>query len=71
VREVRWPAAVLCAQLGFYLYIYMSAPIDPEFSIYATFARFGLQLLPTLIVAIVVASERLVRRAESCDPSAP
>ncbi len=71
VREVRGPAALLLAQLGFYLYIYFSAPIDPAFSIYATFPRFGLHLLPTLVVAIVVASERLVRREESCDPSAP
>jgi hypothetical protein len=71
VRGLRAVALVLAGQLAFYLYIYMSAPIDPGFSVQSTFARLAFHLWPAAAVAIVAACERLVRRAESCDPSAP
>lgn len=71
VRALRPLAAVLAGQLAFYLYVYMSAAIDPQFSVQSTFARLAFHLWPAVAVALVIASERLVRRAESCDPSAP
>lgn len=71
VRELRPLGLALAGQLAFYLYVYMSAPIDPQFSVQSTFARLAFHLWPAVAVALVIASERLVRRAESCDPSAP
>lgn len=71
VRGARAVALVLAGQLGFYLYIYLSAPIDPVFSVRSTLPRFILHLAPALVVAAIAVSERLVRRHESCDPSAP
>ena len=71
VRGLRSIALVVSGQLAFYVDIYMSAPIDPQFSVQSTFARLAFHLWPAAAVALVIASERLVRRAESCDPSAP
>jgi hypothetical protein len=71
VRDLRPVALALAGQLAFYLYVYMSAPIDPQFSVQSTFARLAFHLWPAVAVALVIASERLVGRAESCDPSAP
>jgi hypothetical protein len=71
VHGLRAPAAVLAGQLAFYLYIYLSAPIDPTFSVQSTFGRLAFHLWPAAAVGLMVASERLVRRADSCDPSAP
>ncbi len=71
LRGLRAPAAVVAGQLGFYVYVYMSAPIDPTFSVQSTFARLAFHLWPAVAVGLVVASERLVRRPDSCDPSAP
>ena len=71
VRDLRPLALALAGQLAFYLYVYMSAPIDPQFSVQSTFARLAFHLWPAVAVALVIASERLVGRAESCDPSAP
>jgi hypothetical protein len=71
VRGARAVALVAAGQLAFYLYIYLSAPIDPVFSVRSTFPRFILHVAPALWVAAIAVSERLVRRHESCDPSAP
>jgi hypothetical protein len=70
-RGQRAFAAVVCGQLAICLYIYMSAPVDPAYSVKSSFARLAFHLWPAVAVACVVASERLVRQRESCDPSAP
>jgi hypothetical protein len=70
-RGQRALVAVVCGQLLFCLYIYMSAPLDPAYSVKSSFARLTFHLWPTVAMACVVAVDRLVRRRESCDPSAP
>jgi hypothetical protein len=70
-RGQRGLAVVVSAQLAFCLYIYMSAPVDPAFSVKSSFARLTFHLWPAVAMSCVAISERLVRRIESCDPSAP
>jgi hypothetical protein len=62
-RELRAYAAACVLQLGFYLYIYFSAPTDTAFHIAASFSRLLLHVLPAAMVAVLVAADRLLAAA--------
>jgi hypothetical protein len=51
VRRARPFAAVACAQLGFYVYVYLSAIADHGFYVATTFPRLALHVLPAAVVA--------------------
>jgi hypothetical protein len=54
-RRTRPAAAVVSAQLGFYLWAYFASVLEPRFYVLSNFARLLFQLLPAVLVGVVVA----------------
>ncbi|HVS15262.1 MAG TPA: hypothetical protein VMV46_15145 [Thermoanaerobaculia bacterium] len=54
-RATRWLGLLLLAQLGFYLFVYLSAPFDPTFYVLSTWPRLALHLLPATVVGVALA----------------
>lgn len=57
-RELATAGAVLVLQMGFYLYVYLSAPSEPRIYLYTTFARVVLHVLPAAVAALLIAGDR-------------
>ena len=56
LRASTRPVAVLCTlQLGFYLYVYASAPLEPGYFVLSSLPRLLLHLLPAVGLASFVA----------------
>lgn len=69
-RELAAVGAVLVLQMGFYVYVYLSAPSEPRVYIYTTFARLVLHVLPVVVGALLIAGDRLLATGV-VGPSAP
>ncbi len=59
VRRVRPIAAVCCLQLAFYVYVYLSAPVDPREYVMTSAARLYFHLVPAVLVLVIAAADRL------------
>ena len=57
-RESRLPALLIGAQLAFYLYAYLSGPVDTAFWIRTSAPRLAFHVLPTLVVLLVLELDR-------------
>jgi hypothetical protein len=62
-RRLRAIAAVVCVQLAFYLYVYLSVRLEPKMLILASFPRLVLHLLPAVLTGAAIALERPTARA--------
>ena len=63
VRGRTRPVAAVCLlQLGFYLWIYLSGPVDTHFYVISTLSRLLLHVLPAVVVTIVLALDEGSRR---------
>lgn len=49
-RRTRWLAALALLQLGFYLYVYATTPVDPVFYVRSSFPRLLLHVVPAAIL---------------------
>ena len=58
-RRVRPIAAVCCLQLAFYVYVYLSAPVDPREYVVTSAARLYFHLVPAVLVCGIAAADRL------------
>lgn len=47
-------AAVVAAQAGFYLYVYLSTPVEPTFYVLSSLPRLVFHLLPAVLVLLVL-----------------
>ena len=54
-RRTRPAAAVILAQLGFYIWAYFASVLEPRFYVLSNFARLLFQLLPAVLVGSVIA----------------
>lgn len=53
-RRSRWLAVLALLQLGLYLYVYATTPVDPVFYVRSSFPRLLLHLVPAAILGGVV-----------------
>lgn len=53
LRRPRWIAAVALLQLGFYLFVYVTTPVDPVFYVRSSFPRLLLHLVPIAMLGLV------------------
>lgn len=60
-RGLRALGVVALAQLGFYVYTYLSAPFEPGYYILATFPRLALHLLPAVVAGAMVGLDAAAR----------
>lgn len=67
VRAWRPAGAVLVAQAALYLYVYLTAQVDPRFHVLSSFPRLVFHLLPALLLLLWLG---LGRRAASAVPRA-
>ncbi len=68
LRRTRAIAALACLQLAFYVYIYMSASVDPREYVVTSAARLFFHLVPAvLVLAIAVADRGSVRVLDSLE----
>ncbi|MEE8525821.1 MAG: hypothetical protein V3T72_17945 [Thermoanaerobaculia bacterium] len=58
VRRTRWIAAVVCLQLAFYVYVYLSASVDPREYVVTSAARLFFHLVPAVLVMSIAAADR-------------
>ncbi len=65
VRRTRWIAAVACLQLAFYVYVYLSASVDPREYVITSAARLFFHLVPTVLVLSIAALDRASVRVSS------
>jgi hypothetical protein len=61
-RPLRALGVVAAAQLGFYVYTYLSSPFEPAYYIQSTFPRLALHLLPAIVAGAVLALGPAARR---------
>ena len=61
-RALRALGVVAAAQLGFYVYTYLSSPFEPAYYIQSTFPRLALHLLPAIVAGAVLALGSAARR---------
>jgi hypothetical protein len=66
-RRARAAGAVICLQLLFYFYVYLSVRLDPVFLILSSFGRLVLHLLPALITALVVVLDGFSARRSAAE----
>jgi hypothetical protein len=57
-RRLRPAAALLLVQGGFYLYVYLAAPVDTEFYVLSSLPRLLYHLLPAHLVLLTLAAAR-------------
>jgi len=57
-RRLRPIAAVCGTQLAFYVYVYLSAPVDPGHYIETSAARLFFHLVPAVLMALAIALDR-------------
>ncbi len=69
VRRTRAAAAVLLLQAGFYLWVYLSAPLDPGLLVRNSLPRLLLHLVPAALVCTLVALSPAVPAATPRDGS--
>lgn len=60
-------AAVCLLQLGFYLWTYLSGPVDTHFYVVSTLSRLLLHVLPATAVAVVLALDEGLRRPAAAE----
>lgn len=65
VRRTRWIAAVCCLQLAFYVYVYMSASVDPREYVVTSAARLFFHLVPAVLVLGIATADRWSARVSS------
>lgn len=53
LRRSRWIAAVALLQLAFYLFVYVTTPVDPVFYVRSSFPRLLLPLVPIALLGLV------------------
>ena len=53
---MRPAALVLLAQLGFYLIVYWTGPVDSRFYVLSTFPRLLFHLLPATLALVAIAA---------------
>jgi hypothetical protein len=68
-RRLRPAALVLLAQLGFYLIVYWTGPVDSRFYVLSTFPRLLFHLLPATLALVAIAA--LGPRAAAAPREAP
>lgn len=61
-RAVRLPALAVLLQGGFYAYVYLSAPLDPNILVLASFPRLLLHLVPAVLLVWLVLLGRAAGR---------
>ncbi len=59
VPRARPIAAVCCLQLAFYVYVYLSATVDPREYVATSAARLYFHLVPTALAVLIAAADRL------------
>lgn len=59
IRRTRTIAAVCCLQLAFYVYVYLSAPVDPREYVMTSAARLYFHLVPTVLVLVIATADRM------------
>jgi len=57
-RRTRAIAAVVCLQLTFYVYVYLSASVDPRQYVITSAARLFFHLVPAVMVLAIAAADR-------------
>lgn len=62
-REWRGGALLCLLQLLFYLYIYMSAPVDTRLYVQTSGARLFFHLIPAVLTMLIVASDRWANKS--------
>lgn len=60
-RRSRWLAVLALLQLGLYLYVYVTTPVDPVFYVRSSFPRLLLHLVPAAILGAVAVLGTLPR----------
>jgi hypothetical protein len=58
VRRTRAIAVVVCLQLAFYVYVYLSASVDPREYVVTSAARLFFHLAPAVLVLTIAAADR-------------
>lgn len=58
LREGRWGALLCLLQLFFYLYIYLSAPVDTRLYVETSAARLFFHLVPAVMTMLILAADR-------------
>jgi hypothetical protein len=62
LRRTRTAAALVALQAGFYLAIYLAAPVDTRFYVLSSLPRLLVHLVPPLLVLLVLAAATPARR---------
>ncbi len=70
-RRVRPLAAVCCLQLAFYLYVYLSAPVDPREYVITSAARLYSHLVPAVLVLLIATADRMTHDRPAVTPPTP
>ena len=68
IRRTRPIAAVCCLQLAFYVYVYLSAPVDPREYVMTSAARLYFHLVPMVLVLLIAAADRISSRGRIPPP---
>ncbi len=55
-------AAVCLLQLGFYLWVYLTGPVETHFYVISTLSRLLLHVLPATAIVLVLALDEGIRR---------